>query len=93
MTIAEDNAVEVEVPLRILVRVGVTGQGPTRPVEVNQTKITVRELLEMNDVTVSEGHSVSVNGSVVDLDHEIDLGDQDPSAVPVVLVAPRVSNG
>ncbi len=86
----------IEVPITVTLRIGVAGQGPVREVELNATEqpvVTVREILAANNVVLGPNQTVSVNGTVVDPDHVIELGAIDPSAVPVVLVAPRVNNG
>ena len=53
--------------------------------------VTVGDVLAQNNVTLAAGQTVSIDGNVVNLDHEIDTSD--PSAVHVVLVVPRVNNG
>ena len=79
----------IDVPVMITVRVAVMG-AQTASVDA-PSGLTVREALNQAGVSIERDHAVTLNGNPVnDLDQAIDAS---PGTTPVIVVAPKVSNG
>ena len=90
---ARDTEVTFDGPVTF--RIGTTGQGNVRTIQVEGTQrvVTVAEILDAQGIALRAGQSVSLNGEVVNPESEVDLSRLEPGAVPVILVAPQVNNG